>query len=243
MKYLLLQARNPEDPSAEHEVEAFVEIMQRPIEEIEVWSLLEGAPSGSVLDRVDCVLVGGSGEFGVGDVAKAPWLTEFIQFMGDLVERGFPTFASCFGFQALCVALGGTVESDKARGEVGTFELTVTRAGQDDLLFGPLHPRFSAQLGHKDHVTKLPEGVVHLASSARSEFQALKIPGKPIYATQFHPELSMERNRQRFMTYIDSYADPDMPDTPEQVLAAYRPTHGASNVLKRYVDEILPGAL
>jgi CO dehydrogenase/acetyl-CoA synthase gamma subunit (corrinoid Fe-S protein) len=34
-----------------------------------------------------------------------------------------------------------------------------------------------------------------------------------------------------------------MPDTPEQVLAAYRETTLASSVLKRYVDEILPDYL
>lgn len=240
INFLLLQARTPEDPAGPHEREAFQEIMGRKPEAFRYWSLLDGAPPGKLLDEVDCVLVGGSGDFGVGDAAENPWLIPFIEFMGELAEGGFPTFASCFGFQALCAAYGGTVESDKSRAEVGTFELTVTPDGESDPLFGPLKPHFNAQLGHKDHVTSLPDGVVHLASSERSEFQALRIEGKPIYATQFHPELSMVRNRERFMRYLEDYSDPSMPDSTEKVLAAYRETKLASSVLRRYVDEILP---
>ena len=240
IRYLLLQARNPGDSSGPHEFEAFQEILERGPEAFEVWSLLEGAPPGSLMDQVDCVLVGGSGEYGIGDASEHPWLNAFIDLMGDLVDRGFPTFASCFGFQALCKALGGEIESDKARAEVGTFELFVTADGKADPLFGPLDPSFLAQLGHKDHVTRFPDRVVHLASSKRSPYQALKIEGKPIYATQFHPELSMVRNRERFMRYLEAYSEPDMADPPEKVLAAYRETQAASSVLKRYADEVLP---
>jgi GMP synthase (glutamine-hydrolysing) len=239
-RYLLLQARNPGDPSGPHEFEAFQEILQLGPEAFRVWSLLEGRPPGRVMDEVDCVLVGGSGEYGMGDAAQHSWLGEFTDLMGDLADRGFPTFASCFGFQALCLAMGGKVEADKSRAEVGTFQLYVTDDGAADPLFGPLKPTFLAQLGHKDHVTELPDGVVHLAGSDRSPHQALKIPDKPVYATQFPPELSMKRNRERFLEYIDSYADPDMPDPPEKVLAAYRETQAASGVLKRFADEILP---
>ena len=239
-RFLLLQARNPGDPSGPHERDAFCEILARPPEAIGVWSLLEGAPPGTLLDEADCVLVGGSGEYGIPEAPEHPWLVAFVQLMGQLAEDGFPTFASCFGFQALCLALGGVVERDKSRAEVGTFELSVTADGKDDPLFAPLDPRFLAQLGHKDHVTRLPDGVVHLARSERSEFQALKIPDKPIYATQYHPELSMTRNRERFMRYLEQYTDPDMPDSPEKVLAAYRESQGASNVLRTYVEEILP---
>jgi GMP synthase (glutamine-hydrolysing) len=243
MRFLLLQARNPGDAAQPHEHEAFAEILERDIETIEAWSLLDGAPPAERVAAVDCVLVGGSGEYGVNDTAEFPWLVDFIDVMGELANQGKPTFASCFGFQALCVAAGGEVVVDKSRAEVGTFELYVTPDGQQDPLFGSLTPRFKAQLGHKDHVTRLPEGVVHLAGSERSPHQALKVPGKAIYATQFHPELSMVRNRERFMRYLEGYSDPSMPDTPEEVLAAYVETTGASSVLKRYVDEILPGYL
>ena len=150
-------------------------------------------------------------------------------------------FASCFGFQALVVAGGGEVRTDVARAEIGTFYVTVTEAGQRDPLFGNLAPGFFAQFGHKDHAFTAPVGMVNLASTPRSPYQALAIPGKPIYATQFHPELSMERNRERFYRYLETYTRPEMPDPPETVLASFRDTTESSSLLRRFVELLSPG--
>ncbi|RMG10446.1 MAG: type 1 glutamine amidotransferase [Planctomycetota bacterium] len=242
-RFLLLQARNPGDPAEAHEQEAFRDVLGVEGDALRPWSLLAGPPPRKVLDEVACVLVGGSGEYGIGDAPDHLWLGEFISFMGELADEGFPMFASCFGFQALVAARGGRVETDKSRAEVGTFELHVTEEGREDPLFGPLHPRFFAQLGHKDHVVEFPADMVHLAGSARSPYQALRIPGKPVYATQFHPELSMRRNRERFLGYLEAYSQPDMPDTVDDVLAAFRETKAASALLRRYAHEVLPAYL
>jgi len=240
-KLLLLQARNPEDEAAAHERLAFGEILEIEPGQLQPWDLLRGPPSERELDQVAGVLVGGAGEFSVTQAGELPWLRGFIDFMGWLAEHGFPTFASCFGFQALVVAGGGEVVSDKSRAEVGTFEARLTEAGEADPLFAPLGSSFLAQFGHKDHATRLPAGVIHLASSARSRYQALRLPGMAIYATQFHPELSMTRNRERFLNYIATYSKPDMPDTPDQVLAGFRDTTEASALMKRFVDPLLVG--
>lgn len=238
-KLLLLQARNPQDEAGAHERLAFREILEIEPERLVAWDLLRGPPSERELDGVVCVLVGGAGEFSVTQAGELPWLRGFIDFMGWLAEQGFPTFASCFGFQALVVAGGGEVMADKTRAEVGTFEVWLTEAGRADPLFAPLGARFFAQFGHKDHATRLPAGVVSLASSERSPHQALHLPGKPIYATQFHPELSMTRNRERFLNYLETYSKPDMPDPPDQVLAGFRETTEASALMKRFVDPLL----
>ncbi len=187
----------------------------------------------------DCVLVGGAGEYGIGDAGEHPWLARFIDFCGELAARGSPTFASCFGFQAMVAAAGGAVKPDVARAEIGTFEVTLTDAGGADPLFGPLGPRFYAQFGHKDRALGVPSGLVNLASSARCAFQAFTVQDKPIYATQFHPELSMERNRDRYFRYVRNYVRPEMPDTAEQMLASFRETPEASSLLRRYVEEVI----
>ena len=71
------------------------------------------------LDQVACVLVGGAGEFSVLQAGELPWLRGFIDFMGWLAERGFPTFASCFGFLALVVRKGvAQKEADNERGVI-----------------------------------------------------------------------------------------------------------------------------
>jgi GMP synthase (glutamine-hydrolysing) len=240
-KLLLLQARNPEDKAAAHECLAFSEVLEIEPGQLQAWDLLGGPPTERDLDQIACVLVGGAGEFSVTQAGELPWLRGFIDFMGWLVEHGFPTFASCFGFQALVVAGGGEVVPDKTRAEVGTFEARLTEAGEADPLFAPLGSPFFAQFGHKDHAARLPAGVVHLASSERSPYQALRVPGMPIYATQFHPELSMTRNRERFLNYIATYSKPDMPDTPDQILAGFRDTSPASALMKRFVDPLLAG--
>ena len=239
MKFLLLQARTPDDPAGPHELDAFREALSADGDAIRPWDLLSGQPPEDAIAAVDCVMVGGSGDFGVGDAKAHPWLAQFIELMGELADRKVPTFASCFGFQALVVAGGGEVLQDKSRAEVGTFELFTTDAGAGDVLFGAVAPRFFAQLGHKDHVTRMPSNMVHLAGSERSPYQALKIEGAPIYATQFHPELCMRRNRERFLRYLAGYSDPQMVDTPEQVMARYRETTAATALLTRYVDEVL----
>jgi GMP synthase (glutamine-hydrolysing) len=238
VRFLLFQARNPGDEAQPHEVMCFQEVLGDLAAEIRPWDLLGGCPTRAQLDEVDCVLVGGSGEYGVTG-HQAPWLREFIDFMGELASEGFPTFASCFGFQALVLAAGGAVETDKSRSEVGTLPLTVTPEGHDDPLLGPLAPTFYAQFGHKDHATKLPSGVVNLASTPRTPYQALRVDGHPVYATQFHPELSMHRNRERFMRYLEGYSDAEMADTPDEIMARFQDTTSSSDLLRRYVTEIL----
>ena len=239
VKYLLLQARNPGDPAGPHECDAFVEEMRLEPGELVPWDLLAGRPTPDVMAEIDCVLVGGSGEYGVNDTAENPWLHEFFAFMGDLADEGFPTFASCFGFQALVVAGGGTVVTDKNRAEVGTFPLYTTEAGAEDPLFAALVPEFKAQFGHKDHVTVLPSTMVHLARSERSPYQALKVDGKPIYATQFHPELSMEAYRERAVNYADAYTKAGFADSFEDIMAGFRDSESASGLLRHFVRDHL----
>ena len=142
MKVLLLQARNPHDDALEHEQLAFRETLGLDEVGLCVWDLLGGPPPFDKVASCDCVMVGGAGEFGIADAARMPWLARFIDFCGELAARRVPTFASCFGFQAMVAAAGGRIETDTTRAELGTFEVTLTEAGRRDPLFGPLGPRF-----------------------------------------------------------------------------------------------------
>jgi GMP synthase (glutamine-hydrolysing) len=241
VRFLLLQARAPGDAALQQERLAFAETLGD-VADLEFWDLLGGPPPLDVVDGCDAVLAGGSGEFGVGDAAEVRWLAQFIDFSAELAGRSTPAFFSCFGFQALVVAAGGRVETDRSRAEAGTFYVRLTEAGERDRLFGLLAPGFYVQLGHKDHAVEIPSGLVHLASSDRSPHQALAVEGKRIYATQFHPELSMARNRERFDTYRDHYERPDLPDTPEAILASFRETPESSSLLRSFAEAIVPTA-
>ncbi len=170
-----------------HEVTSFERCFGLVPGQVEVFDLLGGAPTPALIDRVDVVLLGGSGDYSVA--RGGAWLPAALDAMVGLHEASKPTFASCWGFQAMARALGGEVVTDRSRAEVGPTRMSLTTAGCADPVFGPLGSRFQALSGHEDHVVSLPEGAVLLASSERSVNQAFHFPGKPIYATQFHPEL------------------------------------------------------
>ena len=90
--------------------------------------------------------------------------------------------------------------TDPARAEVGTLKINLTPAGEQDPVFGSLPATFHAQAGHQDTVDPLPADAVLLAASDRAN-QAFRFAGKPIYCTQFHPELSRETLLDRLRTY------------------------------------------
>ena len=170
-----------------HEIECFERCFDLASGQVEIFDLLSGAPSASQIDAVDVVLLGGSGDYSVA--RGGPWLGAALDAMVGLYESSKPTFASCWGFQAMARAMGGEVVTDRSRAEVGVTWMELTDAGAKDPVFGPLGRRFQGLSGHEDHVVSLPDGATLLASSARSANQAFHFPGKPIYCTQFHPEL------------------------------------------------------
>ena len=103
------------------------------------------------------------------------------------------------------MALGAEVRSDPGGAEVGTYRISVTDEGRADPLFGTLPESFMAQEGHKDRALQLPSGCTWLARSERSPYQAFRVDGTLIYATQFHPELDGESQSSRFRNYFDLY--------------------------------------
>ncbi len=198
-KFLLLQVRNHDDPVRVHEVQCFARGFDCAAEDISCHDLLAGSPDVSSLSRFDVVLVGGSGDYTVVDGGE--WFVEAIGLFNRIVEIGKPMFASCWGFQALAVALGGAVETDLELAEIGTLDFQLTAAGREDPLFSPLGPCFKAQTAHQDIVTQLPDNVELLCSSKTVIHQAFRVRGKPIYATQFHPELTVNDLIHRLNVY------------------------------------------
>lgn len=230
MRFLLLQARNPGDPVREEEVQQFAARLEVPENAIHTWDLLQGPPELAELEAYDALLVGGSGEY---DVSKRnlPHLTATLNFLQRVVEEGFPTFASCFGFQLLVVALGGEVIRDEENAEVGAAWVCLTEEGKEDELFGALPECFWVQAGHKDRASRMPERALNLAYSEKAPYQALRVPGAPIWATQFHPELTEEDTFLRFKRYAAVYA-PDLTD--EEIWARLKPSPEANTLLRRF---------
>ena len=235
LKILLLQARNYGDLAQAEERASFAEKAGLDLEQIVPWDLLSCPPSLGEVLGYDALMVGGSGDFYVSR-ANLPCFSEAMELMQEVVARGHPTFASCFGFQVMVKALGGEIVYDADGMEVGTYDLTLTEAGQGDELLGGLPRHFPAQLGRKDRAAALPPGCVNLAFSERSPYQALRIPGQPIWATQFHPELSGEENWTRFQRYFEGYASVMSEEERRVARSRFRESPGTTALIRRFVE-------
>ena len=135
-------------------------------------------------------------------------------------------------------ALGGEVVTDHDLAEVGTLTLELTPEGSRDPVFGPLGPRFQVQIGHEDIVTELPKGAVLLASSDRVRNEAFRFEGKPIYCTQFHPELDREGLIKR-IGYYPEYLPLTGYSTMEEFAEATPETPETEAILRRFMTEAL----
>jgi GMP synthase (glutamine-hydrolysing) len=235
LKILLLQARNPDDLVRAEERQSFAAKAGLALEQIVPYDLLAGPPTPAQLRPYDALMVGGSGDYYVSK-QNLPDFERLMALLQEVVVQGQPMFASCFGFQLLVKALGGEIVYDAAGTEVGTYELTLTEGGRQDELLGNLPPRFMAQLGRKDRATSLPPGCSHLAASQRAPFQALRIPGQPIWATQFHPELSGRENRLRFDRYRKGYGSVMSPAEQQSVLDRFQPSPETERLISRFLD-------
>jgi GMP synthase (glutamine-hydrolysing) len=234
LKILLLQARHRGDPALVEEIRAFAAACGLGEDRFVPHDLLAGPPTVERIRVHDALMVGGSGEFYVSR-ADLPGFEALLAVLAEVAETGHPTFASCFGFQLLVRALGGGIVHDPDHMETGTYVLELTEDGRRDPLFGGLPRRFRAQLGRKDRASHLPEGAVHLAASRRSPFQALRLPGKPVWATQFHPELTREANLKRFLRYLDGYTAHLSDEERQQAFERYDESPETHELLRRFL--------
>lgn len=234
-KVLLLQVRNPEDPMRSHEVACFAEQTGLPAQNVQPVDVVHGSPTLAEARAHDAVMIGGAGEFYVSK-RNQPGLEPLYALLRDLAAVGHPTFAACYGFQCMVEAYGGRIVHDPERTEVGTYALTLSEAGRADPLLGQLPAEFLAQQGHKDRADCLPDGFENLASSERVSLQAIRVPGKPVWGVQFHPELDQRANRHRYEHYLDAYSQHMTPDEREAALARFRPSREASSLLRRFLE-------
>jgi GMP synthase (glutamine-hydrolysing) len=232
LRYLLLQVRDQIDPIRFQEIDCFVRALDCPPERLTTCDLLQHVPTPTELAKVDCLLIGGSGKYSA--TQDGGWLDRSFDFLRDLVEIGKPTFASCWGFQAMAKALGGRLVTDLDRAELGTLNITLTAAGRADEIFGAA-ASFPAHLGHEDIVDELPAGLTHLASSALVHHQAFKVPDKPIYATQFHPELRVDCFLDRVRAYPEYVTKIAGIPIDEFLHSCYETPH-ANSLLQRFAS-------
>ncbi len=137
-------------------------------------------------------------------------------------------------------ALGGEVVHDLQRAELGTHSLRLTETGRQDPLFAPLGETFFGQMGHEDVVTRLPPTAIRLASSDRVRNQAYCFPDRPIYCTQFHPELNcgdLLTRVKHYPAYIRKIAGLE----PDQFAQLIHETPETEALLQRFTRKFVLG--
>ena len=217
---------------AAQEVRCFARVLDCDVSAIEVFDLLSTAPTAAKLQHADMLLLGGSGHYSAA--GEGEWLDRALESMREIHRLAKPTFASCWGFQAMARAMGGKCVNDLLNAEIGTIDVQLTAAGRDDPLFGQLPPGFAAQAGHEDHVVALPADAVLLASSARVREQAFCFTGRPIYCTQFHPELDRVAMLERVMAYPE-YVARIARVSYDEFVHSVRETPELNSLMRRFV--------
>ncbi len=103
-----------------------------------------------------------------------------------LFELGIPVLGICYGMQLICHALGGEVKHTPSR-EYGRAHCEVVDSRD---LFEGVHQQTEVWMSHGDQVTGLTGDFTALAKTATCPFAAVRHNRLPIYAMQFHPEVT-----------------------------------------------------
>jgi GMP synthase (glutamine-hydrolysing) len=200
---LLIALRDADDPMIAHERACFARRAELDLSALDVHAMPDGVPSRMQLASYDAIFFGGSGAYSVFD--DVTWIHDSRALLLEACGLDVPTWASCFGFQSLALALGGRVVHDASRMELGATCMQLTPAGKADPLFSTLPDHFWVQQGHHDHVTDLPESVGLLATGEVVHPQAFRVPGTNVWASQFHPELTADDVAMRLRFYGQNY--------------------------------------
>lgn len=129
----------------------------------------------------------------------APWSEYTAQWLRDAIGVGTPVLGICYGHQLLAHALGGKVENNPRGRNLGTVDVKLTEAAQDDPLFNGFETVLHVPVSHLQSVVELPPGARRLATTARDPNHAFAI-GTSTWGLQFHPEFDADIVRG----YIDA---------------------------------------
>lgn len=212
MKPFLFLGTRPEDDAADDEYLAVVRCAGLSEDDVRRRRLERDSLGKVDLDDWSGIILGG-GPFNKSDpeAEKSPVQLRAEAELHALAERvvaaDFPFFGACYGIGILGSLPDGVV--DRQHGEpIGALSVSLTEEGREDPLFADLPDTFDVFLGHKEAISRLPEGAVRLAFSATCPVQAFRL-GSNVYATQFHPELDIDAICLRIEVYKNhGYFDP-----------------------------------
>ncbi len=205
----------------------YTQLIARRVRELNVYS--EVRPCTSDPQTIDLSGVKGivlSGGPASVTEADAP------DFNNQWLSTGLPTLGICYGMQLMAHHFGGTLGRGAAR-EYGPSTITVERS---EGLFARWKKgdSLSVWMSHGDHVERLPEGFVGMASSPGAPIAAMQHTSKPFAALQFHPEVvHTPQGKEMIKSFVHGIAG-CKPD--------WTPGNFIEQSVKRISDEVGPTA-
>ena len=202
VKILLVQIRE-EIEAIEQEEQCFMRSMNLEQHQFVRFNVITDLYEATTLDGIHAVVIGGAGAFSA--TKEQPFYPTLRELVDEVYERELPMWGSCWGHQYLGRHFGGNVEFDEDNFEFGTFDIHLTEAGKNDPIFSCFPNTFDVQQAHQDQVKTLPSVCELMATNTASPVQSFKVKGKPIYTSQFHPEMSGTDMRERMLVYKAYY--------------------------------------
>lgn len=130
------------------------------------------------------VLLGGP--MCLDQVDQYPHLNHEIKLIEEALKKDIPVLGICLGAQLIAKALGAEVGSNPEK-EIGWYDINLTEEGKQDPVLTHFKNSEKIFQWHGDTFS-IPEGAIHLASTAGCTHQAFRYQEK-VYAFQFHLEV------------------------------------------------------
>jgi len=191
------------------------------------------------LDGYDGLVILG-GPMNVDQVDAYPHLATEMEMVRRALAMDIPTLGICLGAQLIAKALGARVTQNPVK-EIGWYDVSVTRAGKKDPLFGHFGESEKVFQWHSD-TFEIPKGAVHLAESPSCRSQAFRV-GRHVYGLQFHMEVE-ERLIARWLNVpihraeIESTRGEISPETirDETRIHMQRLQHLSERTFRRFIE-------
>jgi len=93
----------------------------------------------------------------------------------------------CYGAEILALTLGGTIRKTLFQKGNESIQILIDNSICSDSL--------EVFESHGFEISKLPDILIPLANSANCKYEIIQYKKKPIFGTQFHPEMSQDGNK------------------------------------------------
>lgn len=238
LEIAIIQVRK--DASREHEQKAFIAQLGLQPEQLQFFDIYtDSIEPEQLVNSVDGIILPGSAE-NVSKGEPENHIETLKQIVHSAVDRKKPLFGICYGAHLIAEAMGGVVEYKPETKELASVEMFRLATAEGDPLFSDVPEEFIANCTRTDDIVELPLQAIPLVNSNTIQFHAFKLIGVPVWATQFHPELDQQFERERLQLGYDLYKDKFFSSIEElhMLKEGVQDTPEASSLLRKFIEYI-----